>query len=371
MRFRRLAFAVLAGLLGAVTLAATVAPAENKTTTAKPVAPSKHSAAGKAPDAPDTPDTPDAPDAPDAPGVLDRQGDRGLHGINQDITIRAGETHDGDVTCVRGHLTIEGHVNGDVTVVAGSLDLKGSVDGDVTGVVSRMDLDSKAAVNGDLTNVAGTLRRNGATVQGQVVNMPFGITFPSWSHGFRSGLGEFAGFLFWWRLFAIFLFFVCALLLAALVPDRIRLISEEAPVRLFTAFVFGLVGYVVFVFAQLFLTLTLIGIPLVFLLYLVFVVLKWMAMCGIFHQIGFRLGRAMGRELSLLGAILLGFLPFALLRFVPFCIGFSIWFLVEILAFGYLILTRVGTRGSPGSSPHPPAPPVPPAPPPAPATLVT
>ena len=54
----------------------------------------------------------------------------------------------------------------------------------------------------------------------------------------------------------------------------------------------------------------------------------------------------MGREMSLLGAILLGVLPFALLRFVPFCIGFSIWFLVEILAFGYLILTRVGTRGA-------------------------
>ena len=78
--------------------------------------------------------------------------------------------------------------------------------------------------------------------------------------------------------------------------------------------------------------------------------------CGIFHQIGFRAGRAMGREMSLLGAILLGALPFALLRFIPFCVGFSIWFLVEILAFGYLILTRVGTRGDPGPIPVSPAP---------------
>jgi hypothetical protein len=231
-----------------------------------------------------------------------------------------------------------------------------------------MDLDAKAAIDGDLTNVAGSLRRNGATVQGQVVNMPFGITVPSWGHGWRSGWGTFAGFFFWWRLFALFLFFVCALLLAALVPDRIRLISEEAPTRLFTAFVFGLIGYVVLVFAQLFLMITVIGIPLVFLSYLVFVVLKWLAMCGIFHHIGSRLGRAMGREMSLLGAILLGGLPFALLRFVPFCVGFSIWFLVEILAFGYLILTRVGTRGTP--SPMPP-PTVTPAPPPAPGMIAT
>jgi hypothetical protein len=337
MRLRRLAAAFSAFVLATVALAATPAPVENKSTTAKPVA------------APRPPEPPSASDASSGPGILNERRDGELHGINEDITIRAGETHDGDVTCIRGHVTIDGHVNGDVTVVAGSLDVSGSVDGDVTGVVSRMDLDAKASIDGDVTNVGGTLRRNGATVQGQVVNVPFGITLPSFGHGWRSGWGAFAGFFFWWRLFAIFLFFVCALLLAALVPDRIRLISEEAPARLFSAFVFGLIGYVVFVFAQLFLTITLIGIPLVFLLYLVFVVLKWLAMCGIFHQIGSRIGRALGRELSLLGAILLGLLPFALLRFVPFCVGFSIWFLVEILAFGYLILTRVGTRGSPGA----------------------
>jgi cytoskeletal protein CcmA (bactofilin family) len=355
MNVRAAAVAVIAVLLGLAGPSAAT-PKETKSTTAQPVAPT----------VPPPPAPPGVPSLPDRPGVLNQGPNNQISGVGQDINVPAGTTHDGDIVCVYGHVTIDGHVNGDVTVVAGRLDINGSVDGDVTGVVSRMDLDPKAAVNGDLTNVAGTLRRNGASVQGQVVNMPFGITIPSWRHGFRTGWGDFIGLFFWWKLFAIFLFFVCALLLSALVPDRIRLISEEAPVRLFTAFVFGLVGYVVFVFVQLFLTITLIGIPLVFLLYLMFVVLKWMAMCGIFHQIGFRIGNSMGRRLSLLGAILLGLLPFALLRFVPFCIGFSIWFLIEILGFGYLILTRVGTRGSvglplpPPVSPPPAAPPAPP-----------
>ena len=357
MRLRPVAIATLAVFLGAAGWAAVPTP-ETKSTTAQPVAP---------PQPPDAPPPPGGP--PDPPGVLDEGPNSELSGVGQDITIPAGTTHDGDVTCVYGHVTIDGHVNGNVTVVAGSIDIKGSVEGDVTGVVSRMDIDEKARIDGDLTNVAGSLRRNGATVQGHVVNIPFGVSVPSWGHGLRSGWGGFVGFFLMWKLFAVFLFFVCALLLSALVPDRIRLISEEAPTRLFSAFIFGLVGYVVFVFAQLFLTITLIGIPLVFLMYLVFVVLKWMAMCGIFHQIGSRMGRAMGRELSLLGAILLGLLPFALLRFVPFCVGFSIWFLVEILAFGYLILTRVGTRGSPATpSVFLPTQPVPPA---SPGTAVT
>src|SRR5262245_54251109 len=335
---------------------ATVPTPETKSTTAQPVAPPHPSGAP-------TPPTP-----PDPPGILDDGASSELSGVGQDITIPAGTTHDGDVTSVYGHVKIDGHVNGDVTVVAGSLDVTGTIEGNVTGVASRIDIDEKSRIEGDLTNVAGSLRRNGATVQGHVVNIPLGVTVPSWGHGLRSGWSGFIGFFFMWKLFALFLFFVCALILSALVPDRIRLVSEEAPTRLFSAFIFGLVGYVVFVFAQMFLAITLIGIPLVFLLYLVFVVLKWLAMCGIFHQIGSRMGRALGRDLSLLGAILLGLLPFALLRFVPFCVGFSIWFLVEILAFGYLILTRVGTRGSPAFAPYPaPAAPaastVPPAPP--------
>jgi hypothetical protein len=361
MRFRPVAIATLAAFLGTAGWAAVPTP-ETKSTTAQPVAPPHPSGA------------PTPPLPPDSPGVLDQGPNREISGVGQDITIPAGTTHDGDVTCVYGHVTIDGHVNGDVVVVAGTIDVKGSVAGDVTGVVSRMDLDPKARIDGDLTNVAGTLRRNGATVQGQVVNIPLGVSVPSWRHGLRSGWNGFVGFFLMWKLFAIFLFFVCALLLSALVPDRIRLISEEAPTRLFSAFIFGLVGYVVFVFAQMFLFITVIGIPLVFLLYLVFVVLKWMAMCGIFHHIGSRMGRAMGRELSLLGAILVGLLPFALLRFVPFCVGFSIWFLVEILAFGYLILTRVGTRGSPvtlASYPVPPAPPASPQPPPSPGVIPT
>ncbi len=333
-RFGLAAFAILLATTGPLTAAP---PQETKTTTAKPTKPT-HS-----------------DDAPDGPGILDGRRYQDRVGIGEDITIAAGDVHHGDVVCIRGHVTIEGHVDGDVTVIGGSLDITGSVHGAVTGVASRVTIDPKAEIDGDVTNVGGSLRRNGATVQGQVVNIPFGLALPSWGHGFRSDWGAFAGFFFWWRLFAIFLFFVCALLLSALVPDRIRVISEEAPGRLFTALVFGLIGYVVFGIAQLFLTITLIGIPLVFLLYLVFVVLKWLAMCGIFHQIGSRIASAMGREASLLGAILLGLLPFALLRFVPFCVGFSVWFLVEILAFGYLILTRIGTVRS--ASPIPVTPP--------------
>ncbi len=48
---------------------------------------------------------------------------------------------------------------------------------------------------------------------------------------------------------------------------------------------------------------------------------------------------------------MVGFLPFALLRFLPFCAGWILWFLLEIVAIGFVVLTRAGTRGSPAGPP--------------------
>lgn len=336
---------------GAAAKEASPSPAETRSTTAEPVAP--------------------APSRP--PGIvsISTGGHPPSVGIGEDVTVPEGETLNSDATCVRGRATIDGTVNGDLVAVAGTVVVHGTINGDVVAVASEVTLHPGATVRGQLVNVGGSLHRAGATIHGQVVNIPLGINlgpwrgwWPTW-HGFG-----FSTFFMWIRLFKLLLFFVCALLLAALVPDRIRLISEETPVRFFAAVIFGLVGYVIYVLVQAFLVLTLIGIPLAVLSYVAFLVLKWMAMCGIFHHVGTKLGRVLGREMSLLGGLLLGFLPFALLRLIP-CVGWVIWFFVEIVAVGYLIVTRVGTYRGPVIPPRPAAPPAAPPPPPAPTPTVS
>jgi hypothetical protein len=334
------AFVASAALLTSASTVVAGTPAESKTSTAKPV---------------ETPAPPEPPAPPD-----DMSSDSGRTGIGTDITIRAGEVYNGDVTCIRGHARIDGRVNGDVTVVAGSLEISGTIAGDVASIVTRTHLAPGATIEGQLVNVGGSLERDGAKVHGQTVNIPLGVDLGPWN-GWRGLFDGFWGFLFWWKLFGLFLFFVGALLLAALVPDRIRLISEETPLRFFHALILGLLGYLLFGFVQFFLGITVIGIPLALLLYAVFVVLKWLAMCGMFHYVGSRMGRGLGREMSLLGGIFLGFLPFAVLRFLPFCVGWTLWFAIEILAFGYLIITRVGIHrsGIPSPPASPTQPPVP------------
>jgi len=344
MTFRPLALAAVLALAAPVHHPPLAAPpAESKSSTATPV------------------ETPAPPVPPTPPGEEARQG--GRQAIGEDVTVKAGEVFNGDVTCIRGHARIDGRVNGAVVVVAGTLDVKGTITGDVATIVSDTRLLPGAVVEGQLVSVGGSLEHDGAQVRGQMVDVPLGINLGPWN-GWRDLSHGFYGFLFWLKLFGLFLFFVCALLLAALVPDRIRLISEETPHRFFHALVLGLLGYLLFGFVQFFLWITVIGIPLALILYVVFVVLKWLAMCGMFHYIGSRMGRGLGREMSLLGAIFLGLLPFALLRFLPLCIGWTVWFAAEIVGFGYLIVTRVGVHRSGTTPPAPPPSPVPlPAPP--------
>jgi hypothetical protein len=97
-------------------------------------------------------------------------------------------------------------------------------------------------------------------------------------------------------------------------------------------------------------------------------------MAGVIHYVGLRLGQSIGREMSLLGAILLGFLPFAVLLVLPSFFGligvvlsmvasFLFALVIKVPALGLVIMTRAG-RHPPGEpAPSQAAPSPPPAPP--------
>ncbi|HJQ97022.1 MAG TPA: polymer-forming cytoskeletal protein [Candidatus Polarisedimenticolaceae bacterium] len=311
----------------------------------------------------DPPDPPVPPDPPDRPRFHHGDGEPKVSIFN-DVTVEKGERESG-VVAVGGDVTIDGDIDGDVVAVMGDVTLNGTINGNLVAVMGDIELGDHAVLNGDVTNVGGKLDRGQAEIHGNVVNASPGMNIPGMNWLDWGGFG--AAWLFpWWAILKLFLFFVAALVLAALVPDRIRLMSEETPVRLFTALLFGLLGYTLLAMTQVVLCVTIIGIPIAILVYFVFLILKWMAMCGIFHYVGGRLARSFGRQTSFLGAILLGLAPFALIRLLPFCIGSIVWFLVEIVAFGLLIITRLGTRpmslapvpAAAVMAPPPPPPPV-------------
>lgn len=316
------------------------------------------------------PAPPEPPAEPEVPTLASEGHDRVSMGTP--LRVGPGETVEGDVVCLGCSATIEGKVDGDIVVIGGKLRMSGAGDGDLVGVGSRLALEKGAKLDGQVVNVGGFLSNDGAEIGGQVQDIGFG-GFGAFLPGLPfGGLGGVWSFVYWMKLFALLVVFIGIILATVIVPDRVLRISDEAPVHPGQAFLAGLVTYIILAMVQFFLFVTILGIPLAILLYFVFVAVKWIGLAGVFHQVGKRFGQRFGRDMSLLGAVLLGFLPFALLRLVPLCIGWTAWFLLEIFAVGYVVLTRVGARAVGASLPLPVAsasqPPVPPpfAPPPAP-----
>jgi len=292
----------------------------------------------------------------------------------KDVHVPRGELRRGDVVSIFGNVTVEGEVTGDVVVIGGDLRLSGTAGHDVVAVLSSVSFGEGAQIEHDLV-VVGAMEGNPRVQYGQSVHVPLFVGPIRW----RTPLGWIGSLLAWTILLATLLLFLVLLLLSALAPDRVRILSDEVPASYFLAFLVGLGGYIGVLVAHLLLWITIIGIPVSGLLFLAFLVVKWLGVAGIYHYVGRSLGRLLGTELSLLPAILLGFLPFALLYLIPTLVGgfgfllalavrTLFWLLVEIPAVGLAILTRLGSRPRrPDAAwPAPPLPAAPLSPPPAP-----
>jgi hypothetical protein len=269
-----------------------------------------------------------------------------------DIEVPAGKVHDGDVVCVGGKVTIGGTVTGDVVVIGGSLVQSGTVHGQVVGVGSTIELTQGASIDGELVNVLGSLDDRGASVAGNRVSLPFGLPLP----GIKAPFAVLGAILFWGTVVSLVLFFIGIFLFAALVPHRVLVLSEEAPVSLLWAFLVGLGVYVALPIVEFLLFCTVLGIPILFCLHFVVLALKWLGMVGILHYLGSRIGKLFGRDLSIAGSVLLAFALVAILKLVPFAFGglfglilllgikVFLWLFLEVPALGLIVLTRAGSR---------------------------
>jgi hypothetical protein len=301
--------------------------------------------------------------------------------IMTSIHIPANQVHRGDVVCIGCDAVIEGEVTGDIVVVGGTLKLTGRAGHDVVAVLSEVELAEGVEIGHDFINVLGGLDDQGAVVGNERFNLELFPGLPN----LGSAFGALGTMLVYGRLLTVVLVFVIILILAVFVPDRIRLLSEEFPINYGLALLAGLGGYLALWVVNSLLVVSLVGIPVAIVLHLVFLVLKVLGLAGVFHYFGMRIGRTVNRQMSLLGAVFLGYVVFSAILMLPHFFGFIglivalglrtvFWFFFECPAIGLILVTRAGgrPRGVTGAPPAPqtatpPAVPTPPATPTAPA----
>jgi hypothetical protein len=268
--------------------------------------------------------------------------------VGTDVHVERDQLVEGDVVCIGGAARIEGVVRGQVVVVGGRLDLSGTVHDQVVAVGSRVRLDDAARIRGQFVTVLGKVDREKARIDGEVTNLSFGGLFVPTGVGI-AGLA-FAAIA--WDAVVLLATGFAVLALVALAPARIARIASEGPRSPFAAVGGGILGYVLVALVLGVLVITILGIPVAILLWCAFTLLKWMGLAGLSLAIGRRLARGFGKSLPPTAAVLLGFLPLAILRLVPFGVGWALWFLVEIFAVGCVIASRAG-RAAPETAAAP------------------
>lgn len=274
------------------------------------------------------------------------------------IHVPAHTEQQGSVVSIGGTVKIEGIVTEDVVVILGTLELSGSVQGDVVTVFGEQRL-RRAHIDGDVVNVLGSLQLQDARISGSLVNILGSLERDAASLmeevvdlSLRSWFPNLGLLIFWFRLFGKFLAFVFLLLLVAMVPERIQLIAEHARAHYGLALLVGLLGYIGMLLVVGVLSLTVVGIPVAL---LGFWVLKWLGIAGIFCALSQGIGRRLGRELSLLGGVLLTFGLYTFVLLTPslmgipgllilICLSFLRFLLLDAPALGLIILTRAGGR---------------------------
>ena len=289
-------------------------------------------------------------------------------GVLTAIEVAADEVVEGDVVCVGGTASVAGRVKGDVVVVGGTLDLAGAVEGELVAVGSSVSFGPDASVRDDVVTVGSRVDDAGLEYGGQRVNVVpiFGIPTA------RGSFGVFTSILGWMALLRVFLVFIVILACLALAPHQVQELSERIGPGYVRALFIGLVAHAALFAIGLLLAITVIGLPVLLALLAAFWLLRILGRAGLFHAVGRGLGRGLSREMSLVGATLLGFVPWALLVVLPYFFGFAglivaiavrmvLWLLVDFPAIGVVLewlYEQRRVRPSAAIPPTPPAPPV-------------
>jgi len=269
--------------------------------------------------------------------------------VKRDVFVAAGETQD-NIVSFGGNVVVEGRVKQSVVAFGGTITVSGEVGEAVVGIGSNITLKPTAAIRGDVVSIGGLLQKEpGCSIAGDT------IYFKASELGnrlFKQGLfkGIFAFPLFpiflVIKLIGVILWFIAALVVAALFPRPIARAAAAVRTSFWPVFWTGLLALVIFtglaIFAAL-LCFILIGIPIAIALFWAGLIVKIFGRVVLFYVLGESLLRAFGsKNISAIGASLAGLLVASLVGFIPF-VGFLFTLVLSILGWGAVIRTKFGT----------------------------
>jgi len=279
-----------------------------------------------------------------AAGVLPLQGQGFI--IQKNVFVAEDEVQE-NILSFGGVVEIKGKVEENVFVFGGSIIVEGEVGDSVVGFGSKITLKSTARIDGDVISLGGILNKEpGFFLKGDTVSFNFD-TPEDMRRFFKDGLfGSFMPLLLIIKLLSLFIWFILAVALAALLPRQITYASGQIRKSFWPVCGIGILSMIVFtglIIFSVFLSFILIGIPILITLILVAGAIKIFSRVVFFYFFGETLTKAFGtKKPSILLAVIVGFLFVSLIGFIPI-FGALFAFILSIIGWGVVIRTKFGT----------------------------
>ncbi len=276
---------------------------------------------------------------------------RAAIGSQKEITIAPGETQE-EIISFGGRVLIEGKVKGDVVVIGGSITISGEVGQSVVGIGSKIVVKPTASIAKDLAALGGTLEKEpGCAIGGDTIyfqTREIGDRLFRDGHLFKGAFSlSLIPIIVVVKLVLIFLWLIVTVLGAALFPKPIAFAAGEIRRHFWPALGTGIVTMLIFtvlVFFAALLSFILIGIPIALALAVAGFIIQVFGRLAVFFLLGESALRAFGsKNLSAMGAVLMGLLVFSLASFVP-VLGFLFTFGMNAVGWGIAIRTKFGSR---------------------------
>ncbi len=233
----------------------------------------------------------------------------------------------------------------DLVAIKGNVNVKGEAAGDVVAVLGNIRLFPSAKVGGDIVSIGGTVTRDkGSVVGGKVTQIMIGKEAFNMS-GVVSpyvSMAAASGFV----LFKIMLFlgFVgIAAITISFLTRQIGVISSKVESQWLNCLLWGVLGILLIAPVALLLTVTIIGIPLIFVEVLLISIAMTLGYVAVAQLVGKRFTKAIRQpNQPMLVEALWGLFILFLIDLVPL-VGPVVKCIVVTIGFGSAILTKLGS----------------------------
>lgn len=237
--------------------------------------------------------------------------------------VPAGSVHSGSVIVFGSNAIIEGRVRDDVVVIFGDL-----------------HLEAEAVVDGDVVVVGGSLvRKPGSQIGGEQVSIGLGdINIGSIPHMNLRPFRWMSPLAAVWRVLAIaFMGWVVFWLF----PGSVSKVSVAAQAEPLRAVLYGLLAYLAMIPLSLVFLITIVGIPVIPLLWLALFVGRFLGQVALALLAGRYLAKQLNREMADALSVVLGLLVLGIVTIIPVVGGLAALF-YGLLGFGSVVWTKFG-----------------------------